>query len=175
MAQTNKDKEQYPILKKHGSAKPSLHNAMNWCVAFGHSISTMGLLLSYHGAFQGGQEFWDKYKSHRRIFLFSGIGCGILSALLEKFKWEKKLKILDCADRYPFVMWPPRIMHSVAIPSFIIYVEFFGGVKQSRHGMLALLFQYINAKFTNKFAMGYLSSYFEQAKRENVELRKKLT
>ena len=56
-------------------------------------------------------------------------------------------------------------MHTVAIPIFIIYAEFFGGYEQSTYALYGILFQYVNSKFADKFTMNYLASYFQQAGR----------
>eukprot|EP01084_Bolivina_argentea_P212965 361877_1 len=171
----DKEKQEYPILKSHNSIKPSLYNALDWTTTIGHSVTALGSFMFYHGAFQQGKPFWDKYKLQRRLCLLGGFTCGIITALLRTYKWKKQLKVLDYADRYPFAIWPFRITHTVAVPLFMIYVEFFGGVETAKYGVMLLMFQYMNAKFMDKFGMDYMKSYFQQAKDETIALRKKMT
>ena len=170
-----KEEEKYPILKAHKSVRPSLYNALDWTITYGHAVSSLGLLLGYYASHQGGNVYFEKYKIQRRICLFTGIGCGLVSVLMEGFESHSKLKILDCADRYPFAMWPARILNLVGIPLFTIYVEFLGGSEQSSYAFYAILVQYLEARFATKFRTDYYISYFKQAKDENTELRKKLS
>ena len=142
----------------------NVYKGIHWCISSGQSLCSLGLMFGYYHAWNGGAGNWEQYKWQRRACLLSNIGFGLVSVCLQYKGMNEGM--------FPWMM-VPKIIHSVVVPLFVVYVEYFKQADAAKYGFWSLYGSYVLDLLTDKFQMTLLTKI--GLFKKSIELRQSST